>query len=132
MFSLMPCCIEPESKPARFWAKGNYFRFSLMLFLVWFISGCGKPAPPPTLELPVYFTCDTDGRLEPCGCFTGQFGGLTRFKTVLDAEAFDGALRVDVGDAIGGHEDYDLIEYGYILRARSEEHTSELQSLRHL
>ena len=117
MFSLMPCCIEPENKPARFWAKGNYFRFSLMLFLIWFISGCGKPAPPPTLDLPVYFTCDTDGRLEPCGCFTGQFGGLTRLKTVLDAEASDEALRMDVGDAIGGHEDYDLIEYGYILRA---------------
>src|ERR1035441_171350 len=117
MFSLMPCCIEPENKPARFWAKGNYFRFSLMLFLIWFISGCGNPAPPPTLDLPVYFTCDTDGRLEPCGCFTGQFGGLTRLKTVLDAEASDGALRVDVGDAIGGHEDYDLIEFGYVLNA---------------
>jgi hypothetical protein len=36
---------------------------------------------------------------------------------VLDAEASEGALRVDVGDAIGGHEDYDLIEYRYILRA---------------
>lgn len=69
------------------------------------------------LDLPVYFTCDTEGRLEPCGCFTGQFGGLTRLKTVLDADAPAGALRVDVGDAIGGHEDYDLIEYHYVLRA---------------
>ncbi len=79
-------------------------------------AGCGK-TPPPPLDLPVYFTCDTRGRLEPCGCFTGQFGGLTRLKTVLDAEAPAGALRVDVGDAIGGHEDYDLIEYRYVLRA---------------
>ena len=55
--------------------------------------------------------------MEPCGCFIGQFGGLTRLKTVLDAEAPSGALRLDVGDAIGGHEDYDLIEYRYILRA---------------
>ena len=70
-----------------------------------------------SLDLPVYFTCDTHGRLEPCGCFAGQFGGLTRLKTVLDAEAPAGALRVDVGDAIGGHEDYDLIEYRYMLRA---------------
>jgi len=55
--------------------------------------------------------------IRPGRSFTGQFGGLTRLKTVLDAEASDGALRVDVGDAIGGHEDYDLIEYRYILRA---------------
>jgi hypothetical protein len=69
------------------------------------------------LELPIYFTCDTRGRLEPCGCFTGQFGGLTRLKTVLDGEAPDHAVRVDVGDAIAGQEDYDLIEYRYLLRA---------------
>ena len=51
------------------------------------------------------------------GCFTGQYGGLTRLKTVLDAEAPANALLVDVGDAVGGHEDYDLIEYRYVLRA---------------
>lgn len=113
----MRCCIKSGIKPACFCVNGNLFRFSLILFLVLFINGCGKRSPPSTLDLPVYFTCDTDGRLEPCGCFTGQFGGLTRLKTVLDAEASDGALRVDVGDAIGGHEDYDLVEYRYILRA---------------
>jgi hypothetical protein len=69
------------------------------------------------LDLPIYFTCDTRGRLEPCGCFTGQYGGLTRLKTVLDAEAPPGALRVDIGDAIGGRQDYDLIQYRYMLRA---------------
>jgi hypothetical protein len=67
--------------------------------------------------MPVYFTCDTDGRLEPCGCFTGQFGGLSRLKTVLDAEAPAEALRVDVGDAAAGHEDYDFIEYRFMLQA---------------
>ena len=113
----MPCYIEKGIEPIYFWAKGTLSRFSLILFSVLFVSGCGQSSPPPTLDLPVYFTCDTDGRLEPCGCFTGQFGGLTRLKTVLDAEAPAGALRVDVGDAIGGHEDYDLIEYRYILRA---------------
>ena len=55
-------------------------------------------------------------RLEPCGCFDGQFGGLTRLKTVLD-DAPENALRVDVGDAAAGREDYDLIEYRYMLRA---------------
>jgi hypothetical protein len=87
---------------------------ALLLLLA---AGCGPASPPPAQELAVYFTCDTQGRLEPCGCFTGQFGGLTRLKTVLDAEAPASALRLDVGDAIGGHEDYDLVEYRYVLRA---------------
>ncbi len=88
----------------------------LLILLCLTFAGC-TPAARRPLDLPVYFTCDTRGRLEPCGCFTGQFGGLTRLKTVLDAEAPANALRLDVGDAIGGREDYDLIEYRYLLRA---------------
>jgi hypothetical protein len=100
MFSPMPRCIERA-----------------LLGLLFLAAGCGKTPPAQPLDLPVYFTCDTRGRLEPCGCFTGQYGGLTRLKTVLDTEAPANALRLDVGDAIGGHEDYDLIEYRYVLRA---------------
>ncbi len=101
-------------------------RFSIRTGRIWaglalipalLLGGCSRSSPPPALDLPIYFTCDNDGRLEPCGCSAGQFGGMTRLKTVLDSEAPDGALRVDVGDAAGGHQDYDLIEYGYILRA---------------
>lgn len=113
----MPCSIKPGIEPARFRARELLFCFRLMLLSILFLAGCGQAPQPPTLDLPIYFTCDTDGRLEPCGCFTGQYGGLTRLKTVLDTEASGGALRLDVGDAVGGHEDYDLIEYGYILRA---------------
>ncbi|MFO1475832.1 MAG: multiheme c-type cytochrome, partial [Verrucomicrobiota bacterium] len=80
------------------------------------LAGCGREPPRPT-DLRVYFTCDTHGRLEPCGCFVGQFGGLTRLKSVLDAEAPGDALRLDIGDAAAGPEDYDFIEYGYMLKA---------------
>jgi hypothetical protein len=92
-------------------------RLGLIVFPVLLLGACGPASKPPVLDLPIYFTCDTDGRLEPCGCFTGQYGGLSRLKTVLDQEAPEGALRVDVGDAIGGREDYDLIEYQYVLSA---------------
>ena len=88
-----------------------------LFFLLLMGAGCGAPTKRAKVELPIYFTCDTEGRLEPCGCFDGQFGGLTRLKTVLDAQAPPDAVRVDVGDAIGGKEDFDLIEYRYILRA---------------
>ena len=94
---------------------GTMGRVMALLLLTLLLGGCGQA--PPALELPIYFTCDTRGRLEPCGCFAGQFGGLTRLKTALDAETATNALHVDVGDAIGGHEDYDLMEYRYVLRA---------------
>jgi len=106
----MRFCIE--RRPALFW--GSVFSGALILVILG--SACDKPAASAAQDLPIYFTCDSDGRLEPCGCSTGQFGGLTRLKTVLDSGAAN-ALRVDVGNAAGGHEDYDLIEYGYVLRA---------------
>ena len=117
MCSPMRCCIKSKIQSDGIAAKGIFRRAGSIAFLVLLAAGCSRAPQPASLELPVYFTCDTEGRLEPCGCFTGQFGGLTRLKTVLDAEAPAGALRVDVGDAIGGHEDYDLIEYRYVLRA---------------
>ena len=83
------------------------------------LLGCkpSKPATPVALDLSIYFTCDTRGRLVPCGCFTGQYGGLTRLKTVLDADTSTNSIRVDVGDAIKGREDFNRIEYKYLLRA---------------
>jgi hypothetical protein len=93
-----------------------------MAFFILMAAGCSRAPHVVSQALPIYFTCDTEGRLEPCGCFTGQFGGLTRLKTVLDAEAPAGALRVDVGDAVGGKADYDLIEYHYVLQAFAAMH----------
>ena len=78
-------------------------------------SPSGKESAP--LDLSLHFTCDTHGRLVPCGCFTGQFGGLTRLKTALDGGSQTNELRLDVGDAIGGKEDFHLIEYRKILDA---------------
>ena len=69
-------------------------------------------------RLTIHFTCDTSGRLEPCGCFTGQHGGLTRLRTWLEARDEPGpVLKLDVGGAIAGSEDYDIIQYKYLARA---------------
>ncbi len=113
----MRCCIETAIKRLGRAARKIFRRAGGITMLALLSMSCGKSSVAPVLDLPVFFTCDTHGRLEPCGCFVGQFGGLTRLKTVLDAEAPAGALRVDVGDAAAGREDYDLIEYGYMLRA---------------
>src|SRR6185312_5157892 len=100
-------------------AAGNNtvsFQALSLLFLLTLLGGCSHRAPT-AVDLPIYFTCDTHGRIEPCGCFTGQYGGLTRLKTVLDAEAAPSALRLDVGNSAAGPEDYDFIEYRYVLQA---------------
>ena len=76
-----------------------------------------EPAQQETKPLKVYFTCDTHGRLEPCGCFTGQMGGLTRAHTWLLANKEPDSLTVDVGSAIGGDQDYHVIQYRYLQEA---------------
>ncbi len=98
---------------------------SLLLALA-LLAGCSRPATPSALDLPIYFTCDTHGRLEPCGCFNGQYGGLTRLKTVLDAEATSGALRLDIGDSAAGAEDFDFVEYRFMLQAFAAMHYDAL------
>ena len=97
--------------------KSGRCGFVLLFSVLILCGGCGSKQARSPIDLPIFFTCDTRGRLEPCGCFEGQFGGLTRLKTVLDTGTPTNSLRVDVGDAIAGREDYDLIEYRYLLRA---------------
>jgi hypothetical protein len=90
----------------------------------WFNRGTGATGEP--VRLPVYFTCDTHGRLEPCGCFTGQLGGLTRAQSWLGQRRLPDSLLVDIGGSIAGREDYHVIQYRYILDAY---HTMGYQAL---
>lgn len=76
-----------------------------------------EPEPVAATPLAIYFTCDTHGRLEPCGCFSGQLGGLTRTDTWLDHHRTPDSLLLDVGGSLGGIEDYHIIQYRYILQA---------------
>jgi len=90
------------------------------LFILLVASSCKEqgnpPAAKPAKEVHVQLTCDVSGRIEPCGCFAGQFGGLTRLKTFLKANPVP-SLRVDAGDAIAGSEDYQVIQYRHTLGA---------------
>ncbi|BCX47329.1 cytochrome c-554 [Haloferula helveola] len=92
----------------------------LFLAALVFASCEKKPVEVGEQSLTVHFTCDTFGRLEPCGCFTGQHGGMTRLRTWLQGQDRDGpSLRLDVGGALAGSHDYDRIQYAYLLRAYS-------------
>ncbi|MEI9893909.1 MAG: hypothetical protein WDN28_08390 [Chthoniobacter sp.] len=77
-----------------------------------------KPRHPlaPGRPLTLLLTCDVHGRLVPCGCFSGQLGGLTRIATLFGPPSPD-QIRVDAGDAIAGSADYERLQYGYIQQA---------------
>lgn len=82
------------------------------------LSGCGERKPLDDSHLTIHLTCDTSGRLEPCGCFTGQHGGLTRLRTWLGERKHPGhVLKLDAGGALAGQADYDLIQYRFLARA---------------
>lgn len=84
--------------------------------VIHYSGGTGKPAFSGRLT--VHFTCDASGRLEPCGCFTGQHGGLTRLRTWLEEQKTEGpVLKLDAGGAIAGVADHDIIQYRYMTRA---------------
>ncbi len=74
---------------------------------------------PSTVPHPltVWLTADIRGRLVPCGCFSGQLGGLTRIATLIGPPDAQGTLRLDAGDALEGPEDFHRIELGYIYKA---------------
>jgi hypothetical protein len=82
---------------------------------IWLLMKPGRPLPPNRPQA-ILLTCDVHGRLVPCGCFSGQLGGLTRIATLFGPVTPD-QIRVDAGDALAGNADYERIQYGYIQQA---------------
>jgi len=111
----MPSSTKAMNKPAL--AALACVICALIAGLVVYYSSASPESPEAREELPVYFTCDTRGRLEPCGCFTGQLGGLTRVKTWLESHRRSDSLLVDIGNSLAGQEDFRVIKYEHILEA---------------
>ena len=70
--------------------------------------------PPPVFS--IFFTCDTQGHIEPCGCATGMAGGISRRQTYLAQNRVKNFLLVDAGDVTAGPREWELLELEYILR----------------
>src|SRR5262245_2810461 len=58
--------------------------------------------PTDDVALRAFFTGDTAGFLAPCGCESGQYGGLARRATYLRAARRPGDLFVDLGNLVSG------------------------------
>ncbi|NQZ56347.1 MAG: hypothetical protein HRT88_02600, partial [Lentisphaeraceae bacterium] len=87
----------------------------LSLILILALISCGDSNKEKAMT--VIFTCDTQGRLEPCGCFAGQYGGLSRISTAVAQFDDEIVLKFDAGDASPGEEDYNRILYAYVQQA---------------
>src|ERR1700722_443637 len=83
----------------------------------WWAFRSRRADSPGRQSLSFLFTCDVNGRLVPCGCFSGQLGGLTRIATLFGKGAEPDSIKVDVGDALAGIADYEVIQYRYIQQA---------------
>jgi hypothetical protein len=84
--------------------------------LALFFSGCGGQKSAPA-SLDIFFTSQTRGRLTHCGCFSGQYGGLARLGSAVERHRSPSQMGVDVGDAIEGVEDYQLLKHRQVLKA---------------
>ena len=98
-----------------YFTKMNHLKLYILTLCLGLFIGCsdGKKEQAVT----VMFTCDTQGRLEPCGCFSGQYGGLARIATRADYFTDGTVIKVDAGNSVPDNKDYNLIMYKYVQEA---------------
>lgn len=79
------------------------------------VSGSSSPRPPEVLS--IFYTCDTQGHIEPCGCASAMAGGISRRQTYLSGSLPRDYLLVDAGDVTAGAREWEMLEFEYILKA---------------
>jgi hypothetical protein len=88
------------------------------------LGGCKKDTPrvsgTPPESLTIFYTADTRGHIEPCGCSEGMAGGIARRMTYLSSATQGAMLLVDAGDVTAGARDWERFEAQYILRGYKE------------
>jgi len=65
----------------------------------------------------LFFTGDTRGYLDPCGCERGQFGGVARRGTFLVENRREGDLLLDLGNLVVGTRPLDRIRLTFVIEA---------------
>lgn len=112
----------PETR-SRAWLK-PVMAFALILLLLLtgiYWSGCvsgfrghvSKSAPG---EVTIFYSCDTNGAMEPCRCSSGMTGGMGRRLSWLKSHATDAQLVVDAGNIASGGSDWEQFELQFILK----------------
>lgn len=86
----------------------------LCIFKTRYATGTTVKSPPAVFS--VFYTCDTRGHIEPCGCTSGMAGGISRRQTYLTEARPRNFLLVDAGDVTAGPRPWEILELEYILK----------------
>jgi nitrate reductase cytochrome c-type subunit len=94
---------------------------AFLLLLVMF--GCDRKWESQTNtekdEVVLYCSGDTAGWITPCGCTSGQSGGMSRRASIIESETGN-AIYVDVGGTPAGVTEYHLEKFLAILNGEKE------------
>ena len=86
-------------------------RLYLICFYVCFISVIPKVAFSSSEDILIVFSGEETGNLEPCGCYVGQIGGISRRHTIIDQlKKKNNVIPVSLGDLPSGNERQDEIK----------------------
>ena len=89
---------------------------------VW-ASAMSTRRPKKTADKPdaitVFLTGNELGELKPCGCSTGQLGGLEKRWAILNSVPELRRLIVDTGTFVEGSSDQDIIKFNIMIQALS-------------
>ena len=95
-------------------------KLGVLSAIVLSLGGCGVgksglSATPPA-QFSIIYSCDTQGHIEPCGCASGQAGGIARRMTFVKEQVQGPHLLVDAGDVTAGPRNWEVFEMEYILK----------------
>jgi hypothetical protein len=90
--------------------------FGLIFCTVAVLDRAGAHAKMPPNTFSIFYTCDTRGHIEPCGCASGMAGGISRRQTYLSESIGQDFLLVDAGDVAAGPRMWEILELEYILK----------------
>jgi len=82
------------------------------------LSGNGNHSRPPDVSMvTIFLTGNVLGELKPCGCASGQLGGLDRRAAIFEEVAHDRRLIIDTGNFIDDETEQDIIKFGIVMQA---------------
>lgn len=115
-----PADKQPHPRP---WLKTVTALLIVLLLLLTGIywGGCvtgfhrrGSTSAPGAVT--IFYSCDTNGQMEPCRCSSGQTGGMSRRLGWLKSHKTDAQLIVDAGNVASGGTDWEQFELQYLLK----------------
>lgn len=100
----------------------------MAILLLAAVPACVRPEPETSTNLPgdpsfnahtvtIFLTGNTLSTLKPCGCTTGQLGGLDRRSAIFHSTPADRRILVDTGNFLMQDSQQDRIKLGVLLQA---------------